>query len=126
MFASTKANVRSSPYTSAPIVSVLDQGEAVETIGEQNGWHRTPKGWVAARLLTEAKPAKEVLLAQPTPTKPAASQPARETRPAPGTPIRGSYLGTCDCPYDRKRNGAICGGSSAYSRPGGRNPVCYH
>ncbi len=40
-------------------------------------------------------------------------------------PIRDPYVGTCDCPYDLKRNGHRCGATSAYSRPGGRTPFCY-
>jgi pSer/pThr/pTyr-binding forkhead associated (FHA) protein len=31
----------------------------------------------------------------------------------------------CDCPYDRARDYSICGGRSAYVRPGGREPACY-
>ena len=31
----------------------------------------------------------------------------------------------CACPYDLARNGAECGGRSAYSRPGGAAPLCY-
>ncbi|RWK45425.1 MAG: SH3 domain-containing protein, partial [Mesorhizobium sp.] len=31
--------------------------------------------------------------------------------------------GRCDCPYDLMRNGRLCGGRSAYSKPGGRSPV---
>lgn len=35
------------------------------------------------------------------------------------------YSGACPCPESRKRNGARCGGSSAYSRPGGKSVLCY-
>ena len=31
----------------------------------------------------------------------------------------------CACPEDLMRNGKLCGGSSAYSRPGGAAPLCY-
>jgi len=31
----------------------------------------------------------------------------------------------CACPYNTMRNGAACGGRSAYSRPGGAAPMCY-
>jgi hypothetical protein len=31
----------------------------------------------------------------------------------------------CACPYDRERNGRMCGRVSAYSRPGGAAPLCY-
>jgi len=36
-----------------------------------------------------------------------------------------SYPGNCPCPYNTTRNGSRCGGRSAYSRPGGRAPLCY-
>ena len=38
------------------------------------------------------------------------------------------YLATghpCACPYNLARNGSLCGGRSAYSRPGGASPLCY-
>lgn len=35
------------------------------------------------------------------------------------------YRGACPCPDNRKSNGARCGGSSAYSRPGGARLLCY-
>lgn len=35
------------------------------------------------------------------------------------------YSGRCPCPYNVARNGSICGGRSAYSRSGGRAPMCY-
>lgn len=42
------------------------------------------------------------------------------------SPIRQPRLGQgCECPYDLMKNGKTCGGRSAYSRPGGANPVCY-
>ncbi|MCA1457028.1 hypothetical protein I6F35_28055 [Bradyrhizobium sp. BRP22] len=31
----------------------------------------------------------------------------------------------CACPDDSMRNGRACGSRSAYSRPGGRAPLCY-
>jgi len=36
-----------------------------------------------------------------------------------------SYPGNCPCPYNTMRNGRRCGGRSAYSRPGGRAPICF-
>lgn len=35
------------------------------------------------------------------------------------------YPGNCPCPYNTDRAGRRCGGRSAYSRPGGRAPLCY-
>jgi len=31
----------------------------------------------------------------------------------------------CPCPYDRAVNNSLCGGRSAYAKPGGQEPVCY-
>jgi hypothetical protein len=36
-----------------------------------------------------------------------------------------SYPGPCPCPYNTMRNGRQCGGNSAYSKPGGYEPICY-
>ncbi len=36
-----------------------------------------------------------------------------------------AYPGPCPCPYNVMRNGRPCGTNSAYSKPGGRSPVCY-
>jgi hypothetical protein len=36
-----------------------------------------------------------------------------------------NYDGPCACPYQRARNGSLCGRRSAYSRPGGEAPLCY-
>jgi len=41
-------------------------------------------------------------------------------------PLRRPYHGQrCPCPYDYAINESICGGRSAYSRPGGAEPTCY-
>ena len=36
-----------------------------------------------------------------------------------------AYPGNCPCPYSVNRAGRRCGASSAYSKPGGRSPLCY-
>ena len=36
-----------------------------------------------------------------------------------------SYPGSCACPYSTMRNGRRCGRRSAYSKPGGYDPLCY-
>lgn len=36
-----------------------------------------------------------------------------------------TYPGPCPCPWNIKRNGKPCGTASAYSKPGGRSPLCY-
>jgi hypothetical protein len=36
-----------------------------------------------------------------------------------------SYPGSCPCPYSADRGGRRCGGRSAWSRGGGRAPICF-
>jgi hypothetical protein len=36
-----------------------------------------------------------------------------------------SYPGPCPCPYNVARNGSQCGSRSAWSRPGGYEPLCF-
>lgn len=36
-----------------------------------------------------------------------------------------SYPGNCPCPYNTDRAGRSCGARSAWSKPGGRSPICY-
>lgn len=49
-------------------------------------------------------------------------------------PIRAPKIGTCECPYDQRRDGRECGATSAYDRGGGsesaphrfrERPICY-
>ena len=36
-----------------------------------------------------------------------------------------SYSGKCACPYQKTSNGSRCGKRSAYSKPGGYEPICF-
>jgi hypothetical protein len=36
-----------------------------------------------------------------------------------------AYPGPCPCPYSVNRSGRPCGSYNAYSKPGGRSPICY-
>lgn len=35
------------------------------------------------------------------------------------------YPGPCACPFNHSRNGSSCGKRSAWSKPGGYDPICY-
>ena len=37
-----------------------------------------------------------------------------------------TYQGSCPCPYTANRAGRRCGKTSAYTKPGGASPFCYH
>jgi hypothetical protein len=36
-----------------------------------------------------------------------------------------AYPGNCPCPENLDRAGRKCGARSAWSKPGGQNPICY-
>ncbi len=38
---------------------------------------------------------------------------------------KANYSGQCPCPYSLRKNGKPCGGLSAYSKPGGKSPLCF-
>ncbi|MES2822822.1 MAG: hypothetical protein V4732_04410 [Pseudomonadota bacterium] len=38
---------------------------------------------------------------------------------------KANYSGQCPCPYSLRKNGKPCGGLSAYSKPGGKLPLCF-
>lgn len=123
-----RLRVRSSPSTNAAIMKTLDKGAQVATTARLGEWYQVPldgssAGWVHGGYLS--KPTLDEPARLFAPSKPrrreAIAQPQRRS----GEPIRAPYVGTCDCPYDIMRNGQRCGGRSAYSRPGGRQPICY-
>lgn len=132
LYTSTNTRMRAGPSTDAPVVTSVPKATAIISSGQEGRWHQVSyggySGWIREDLLTSDAPA-----APPpkTTTKPPAvkappSSLARQTVPdRTGDPIRDPYVGRCDCPYDLMRNGRRCGGNSAYSKPGGRNPQCY-
>lgn len=127
--AANSLRVRGLPTTAAEVLTELPRGSMVTILASSDGWGLVGladgrQGWVSieylAPLSSKATP--------PTTQEPIQlfTPPAKtKSKPAIGQPLRDAYVGTCDCPYDRKRNGARCGGTSAYSRPGGRSPACY-
>lgn len=126
LYTTARVRLRAEPSTSAEIVLVMEAGQEVRSIEVQRPWHRVSvgrqMGWVHGDYLAGSRP---IARQEPvrTPVVPLVRQaPARSGR---GDPIRDAYVGRCDCPYDLMRNGRRCGGNSAYSRPGGRDPVCY-
>ncbi|RWQ29769.1 MAG: SH3 domain-containing protein, partial [Mesorhizobium sp.] len=115
------------PDTGARIITTLPLGDLVQTNGQQGDWYNVTvsarNGWIHGDYLSEAKP---VELTSTTPVAPAAaSDDGTVSEHASGDPVRDAVVGRCDCPYDLMRNGRLCGGRSAYSKPGGRSPVCY-
>lgn len=130
VFTTSRVNMRAEPSTSSRVILTIDAGQSFKVLNHRTGWfsitYKNRTGWVYGQYLSENPPAKP----QPptktikTPAPPVAHRvaPSRNT----GQAVRAPYVGRCDCPYDLMRNGHRCGGRSAYSRPGGRNPVCYY
>ncbi len=126
-YTTSKVRVRVAPDTGARIITTLPPGEMVQTNSQQGDWYNVTVsarvGWIHGDYLSEAKP---VELISTTPVAPAAAVADGITSGhARGDPVRDAMVGRCDCPYDLMRNGRLCGGRSAYSKPRDRSPVCY-
>lgn len=124
-------NIRSAPNTAGDVIGKLQNGHQVSVIQRNNGWllvEPSPgvHGWISEQYTAAA------------PEPPSASQPAQALLAAPAPVIDRdviiqqiiersirNYSGNCPCPYNTMRSGRRCGGNSAYSKPGGRSPVCY-
>lgn len=125
----SKLNVRDGPSKTATQVWTLKRDEKVTVVEENGDWRRVKSsrynGWVFGTYLTGSKaPTRtEESLAKLQPAKPTLS-----TAKIAQILIERSiayYTGNCPCPYNRTRSGRRCGGNSAYSRPGGDEPLCF-
>lgn len=125
LYATANVRLRAAPHTAADIYRTLFPGEPVQLIASDGVWRQIvagrQTGWVHGDYLARNKP----VIAPPTPPAAFVQRRTSTTQGPTGAPIRSPYTGRCDCPYDRKRNGHRCGGTSAWSRPGGRSPICY-
>lgn len=124
----TSLRVRGLPTTTAEILANLPQGAPVQVLASSDGWALIDladgrQGWVSSEYLVPLGSKEIAVAARPAPSP--IPQPQKDLTPVRDQPIRAAYIGTCDCPYDIKRNGASCGRTSAYSRPGGKSPTCY-
>lgn len=110
--------------------------KAAELAGESktvNEWQNTANAWKSAHELMQSIPAESprYTVAQQKAIEYKSNQQQalsrRESARNSGgtTPFRAPIRGSCDCPYDIDSRGNRCGGRSAYSRPGGSNPICY-
>ncbi len=134
LYTNTNARLRSEPSTAAPIVTSVTRATSITSHGRTGRWHQVSygrsSGWISEDLLTPNAPAAPQPTTASRPRPPAVNPPpsslARQSAPdRRGDAMREPYVGRCDCPYDLMRNGRRCGGNSAYSKPGGRNPQCY-
>jgi len=124
-------NIRSGPNTGAAVIGSLANGTQVRVFEMDGSWARLSEPgeagrWVHGDYLAAQRPAPAL-----APQMAIVQQPAAPTAPRSqvvqeiiNRSIR-SYSGNCPCPYNYTASGRRCGGNSAYSRPGGRSPVCY-
>lgn len=120
-------NVRSSPSTSGEIVAKIGNAHEIAVIDSSNGWLLVQlaagvQGWVSEQYTSRTK------VAPPLAQALVSSLPAQNRDAIVQEIINRSirnYSGACPCPYNTMRSGRRCGGNSAYSKPGGRSPVCF-
>jgi len=122
----TRLNIRDLPTANGAILGSLVRGTGVTVVAIDAEWALIELtdgrlGWVSGRYLLEVSSGSSATTASVS--APAAPMPLPPS--SPGERLRAAYIGTCDCPYDIKRNGSSCGATSAWSRPGGRSPQCY-
>lgn len=126
----TSLNVRAAPNTSGEIVGKLSSGQQLTVLESTSGWLLVQtlqgRGWVSEQYTSPTRPAVA------TPTAPQALLSAAPTSIDRDAIIQKiiersirNYSGSCPCPYNTMRNGRRCGGNSAYSKPGGRSPICF-
>ena len=127
----TSLNVRSAPDPSGEILGKIPNGHQIAVIDETNGWllvqsAAAGRGWVSGQYTSATRPTP---VAVPAPQALVSATPPSINRDAIiqkiiERSIR-NYSGSCPCPYNTMRSGRRCGGNSAYSKPGGRSPICY-
>ncbi|MEP7452723.1 SH3 domain-containing protein [Phyllobacterium sp. SB3] len=121
--------MRAEPNTASQVITTIDASQIVQVVNHRSGWfsisYRNHTGWVYGRYISETAP-KPVNSERPRAPSPPSAVVRVPSQNRSGQPVRQPYSGTCDCPYDYARNGSRCGGRSAYSRPGGRSPICYY
>lgn len=114
-------NIRALPSVKSLKIGNLKLNTKLNYYQFKQGWYqiKLPNsqtlGWIRGDLLAD-----NIYKTLPKPKPQPVAKAVKKTGPR-----RSPYYGTCDCPYDRASNGSRCGGRSAYSRPGGRSPVCY-
>ncbi len=126
--ASGGLNMRSRPSTDSFVLNKYPYGSAVRVLDRLDEWVkvwiREQTGWMHGDYLSATKPASR-FTARHSISTPGVKLSRRQIVQRIIQRSRQSYYGNCACPYDRDRAGRRCGRRSAWSRPGGRSPLCY-
>lgn len=126
----SRVNVRTSPSLKGRSIGQLAQGSKVNLLSSADGWSQVETslglGWMASRFLAPNAP--DVGQGGASKPRAVAAPSSKEIQDAKNEIIRQSitaYPGSCPCPYNSDRAGRRCGGRSAWSKPGGYDPICY-
>ncbi|MQW86170.1 SH3 domain-containing protein [Sinorhizobium saheli] len=134
----SRVALRKGPGKAFAILDRYDVGRPVGLLSVDGEWSRVKdnltrrEGWIASHLLssetTRSKPKRD----SPASAEPSSEQPATIPRISDAVIVPriiaesiSSYSGSCPCPESRDRSGRRCGRRSAYSKPGGADPICY-
>jgi SH3-like domain-containing protein len=126
--------LRSNPSKDGKVLDRLNNGQALELLEAGPEWSKVRdtltrrEGYIASRLLSD-KPLKNETVAKPKVDRPKVEiKPAIDQSAIIARIIQDSisaYPGNCPCPYNRDKGGRSCGKRSAYSKPGGYDPICF-
>ena len=124
-----RVNFRSGPGLREAVVGTLTRGAEVQSGDQSGNWTAIQtldgrEGWMSSQYLSQSLPQVARV-----PSRGVAVPSGSDITAARQAIIRqsiSSYPGSCACPYNRDRAGRRCGGRSAWSRPGGYAPICYH
>jgi hypothetical protein len=126
------------PFPEA-INAAMEAANLTQTAQSESEWQSVAENWQTALNLLSAVPESSTNydtaqvkiteytnnLAYAQSQVSSAQQASQSASTRSLTQARAPRSGSCDCPYDRDSRGRRCGDRSAYSRPGGRSPVCY-
>lgn len=128
----SRLNVRNGPSKTNKVIWTLKRDQEVQVVRTQGDWSFLKgarfEGWVFKTYLTPKKSAPVKVAKRSPPQKKIVKRNGKSTAAIKKLLIKRShayYPGSCPCPYYRDRAGRKCGRRSAYSRPGGRSPLCY-
>ena len=120
-----RLNDRNAPTRQAKIIWTLKRDEAIQVVSQAGEWlglkGKRYSGWVFGTYLT-AQPAPKLTRSTPQVQNGLSVSQVKKLL------IKRShayYDGNCPCPYNRTKRGHRCGKRSAYSKPGGAEPLCY-
>lgn len=124
----SRLNVRNKAGKHGKVIWTLKRDQQVQVTNREGDWlyieHSRFRGWVFGTYLTNTPTPKQASIPKKTNKKAAGLSTSRIKKIL----IKRShayYPGNCPCPYNITAAGRKCGGRSAWSRPGGREPLCY-